>query len=946
MSRSVRFVGAALIPAFTLPVGGAAVARSADVPPPPTNKNLPRDLDVASPYIPQSVCDPTPKPGVTAFARLMANHYDEFNYGISRACNYGLTEHSEGRALDWMLNAYDPHERAVADGVISWLLAPDSQGRPAAMARRFGVMYIIWNRQIWGTYQMDAGWRPYNGASPHTDHIHFSFSWDGAMQRTSWWTGVAWTGVTQGPGGPPAPLPDPTSYPTLREGASGPDVQLAQKVIGVSADGVFGPATREALKTWQSKNGIKVTGILDQATWDQMVKLGKIPPRGGDDAGGALTPYLKTKIRLGSTGDAVKALQKELKISADGVFGSGTEKAVKAYQKSKELDQNGIVSPNVWRALAGLKYTKTDPAKSAPGGDLAPYLTTKIRKGSTGDAVKALQKELKISADGVFGSGTEKAVKAYQKSKELDQNGIVSPNVWRALAGLKYTKTDPAKPDAPGGALAKYLETKVRKGDRGAAVTALQKKLKIDADGVFGSGTEKAVKAYQKSKELDQNGIVSPNVWRALAGLKYTKTDPAKPDAPGGALAKYLETKVRKGDRGAAVTALQKKLKIDADGVFGSGTEKAVKAYQKSKELDQNGIVSPNVWRALAGLKYTKTDPAKPTKPATPGGDLAKYLTTKIRKGDRGAAVTALQKKLKIDADGVFGSGTERAVKAYQKSKELDQNGIVSPNVWRALAGLKYTKTDPAKPTKPATPGGDLAKYLTTKIRKGDRGAAVTALQKKLKIDADGVFGSGTERAVKAYQKSKQLDQNGIVSPNVWRALAGKSYTKTGVRAAAAKPAADPSRGATVSTSTPYDSVRSTVLASGARGAHVKTLQRALGGVAVDGVYGSGTVKAVRSFQAKEGLPVTGITDDKVWARLESKDHPSAMHRTVVLKPGSTGEAVRVVQRTLGLEVDGVFSDETRDAVKALQRRHGLTSTGYVGGVTWQAIDREARARR
>uniref|UniRef100_UPI00249248F7 peptidoglycan-binding domain-containing protein n=1 Tax=Janibacter hoylei TaxID=364298 RepID=UPI00249248F7 len=460
---------------------------------------------------------------------------------------------------------------------------------------------------------------------------------------------------------------------------------------------------------------------------------------------------------------------------------------------------------------------------------------------------------------------------------------------------------------------------------------------------------EKAVKAYQKSKELDQNGIVSPNVWRALAGLKYTKTDPAKPTTPatpGGDLAKYLTTKIRKGDRGAAVTALQKKLKIDADGVFGSGTEKAVKTYQKSKELDQNGIVSPNVWRALAGLKYTKTDPAKPTKPATPGGDLAKYLTTKIRKGDRGAAVTALQKKLKIDADGVFGSGTEKAVKTYQKSKELDQNGIVSPNVWRALAGLKYTKTDPAKPTKPAAPSGDLTPFLDAKIRKGDRGAAVTALQKKLKIDADGVFGSGTERAVKAYQKSKQLDQNGIVSPNVWRALAGKSYTKTGVRAAAAKPATDPSRGSTVSTSTPYDSVRSTVLASGARGAHVKTLQRALGGVAVDGVYGSGTVKAVRSFQAKEGLPVTGITDDKVWARLESKDHPSAMHRTVVLKPGSTGEAVRVVQRTLGLEVDGVFSDETRDAVKALQRRHGLTSTGYVGGVTWQAIDREARARR
>ncbi len=216
MSRSVRLVGAALIPAFTLPIATSAVARSADVPPPPVNRNLPKELDVASPYIPQSVCDPDPKPGVTAFARLMANHYDEFNYGISRACNYGLTEHSEGRALDWMLNAYDPHERAVADGVIAWLLAPDSEGRPAAMARRFGVMYIIWNRQIWGTYQMSTGWRPYNGVSPHTDHIHFSFSWDGAMQRTSWWTGKAWTGVTTTPGGPSMPIPDPTEYPTLR----------------------------------------------------------------------------------------------------------------------------------------------------------------------------------------------------------------------------------------------------------------------------------------------------------------------------------------------------------------------------------------------------------------------------------------------------------------------------------------------------------------------------------------------------------------------------------------------------------------------------------------------------------------------------------------------------------------------------------------------------------
>ncbi len=48
------------------------------------------------------------------------------------------------------------------------------------MARRFGIMYIIWNHQIWGTYAPQRGWAPYTGSVPHTDHIHFSFSWDGA----------------------------------------------------------------------------------------------------------------------------------------------------------------------------------------------------------------------------------------------------------------------------------------------------------------------------------------------------------------------------------------------------------------------------------------------------------------------------------------------------------------------------------------------------------------------------------------------------------------------------------------------------------------------------------------------------------------------------------------------------------------------------------------------
>ena len=50
------------------------------------------------------------------------------------------------------------------------------------MARRLGVMYIIFNRRIWRAYG-DPGWGAYSGTNPHTDHIHISLSYDGSTGR-------------------------------------------------------------------------------------------------------------------------------------------------------------------------------------------------------------------------------------------------------------------------------------------------------------------------------------------------------------------------------------------------------------------------------------------------------------------------------------------------------------------------------------------------------------------------------------------------------------------------------------------------------------------------------------------------------------------------------------------------------------------------------------------
>ncbi len=140
-------------------------------------------------YEPQTTCDPHAKPGVLAFRAFAERNFGAGDLGITRSCGQGGTsEHKEGRAWDAAYNYYNPAQRARAERLIGWLLAPDAYGNQGANARRLGVMYIIWHNRIWAPYDIEAGWRPYTGADAHTSHIHFSFTWDGARKRTTWYS--------------------------------------------------------------------------------------------------------------------------------------------------------------------------------------------------------------------------------------------------------------------------------------------------------------------------------------------------------------------------------------------------------------------------------------------------------------------------------------------------------------------------------------------------------------------------------------------------------------------------------------------------------------------------------------------------------------------------------------------------------------------------------------
>ena len=427
--RTVGAVSAVLI-AFALLT---APAQAATIPYPQPSRTLPAALDVVAPYQKGTLCLTVNQPGAVAFAKLLNATYGTHTYGILRKC---AAEHGEGRALDWMIDSTKPANMALANALTRWLVAPDAQGRPGAMARRFGINYIIFNRRQWKAWAPERGWTVYTGVSPHTDHIHFSFNWDGAYKRTSWWSGVAVTKPLTGPTStttprPPAPAPaalTASGYPLLVQGASGATVVLAQKVIGTTADGRFGPLTAAALGTWQSRHRVPATKKLDNPTWATMVYLKLVPARTSP-----LSPYLSTVLRRGSSGTAVKALQKAIGgLVVDGSFGPATETRVMAYQRTKGLSATGVVDRKVWGALMGAVVTSAPATPAAH--PLAKYAGLTLKLWSRGEAVKALQKALGgLVLDGSYGRLTEARVKAYQKSKGLAVTGVTDAKVWKAL---------------------------------------------------------------------------------------------------------------------------------------------------------------------------------------------------------------------------------------------------------------------------------------------------------------------------------------------------------------------------------------------------------------------------------------------------------------------------------------------------------------------------------
>ena len=133
-------------------------------------------------------------------------------------------------------------------------------------------------------------------------------------------------------------------------------------------------------------------------------------------------------------------------------------------------------------------------------------------------------------------------------------------------------------------------------GNRGEPVSALQKALnialdlkkkqKLASDGNYGKGTAAAVSKIEELNGLPIDGVADATVLTIL-GIDTTTFS--------------LQQNARHTSIATAQTALSRvlKIKIKADGIFGSGTAKQLKRFQKSVGLKQTGVIDRTTWLSL-----------------------------------------------------------------------------------------------------------------------------------------------------------------------------------------------------------------------------------------------------------------------------------------------------------------------------------------------------------
>ena len=366
----------------------------------------------------------------------------------------------------------------------------------------------------------------------------------------------------------PSPTPTATPLPemekpttTVRYGSKGDDAKLVQqrlidlKYLSGTADGNFGAQSLAALKAFQTKNKLVADGVAGSGTnavlFSWLALAADYQPIATAVPTATPTPEPITKdnvvlIKLGVTGSAVLRLQKRLEAlgyytsSQDGKCKADDVAAIRLFQQKNGLTVDGAAGYNTQVLLYSDNAIMYDGQLA---GSLDAVYET-LKKGMTGDAVKALQERLIAlgyltgTADGIYGTDTAEAVYYFQKNNGLVRDSIAGERTLKKLYSSTAVKNPSASatasptPTVPPATISTSL---MKLGDSNASVKLMQQKLISlgyltgTADGIFGNLTYKAVKEFQKANALYADGVAGT---KTIAALNSAGSAPQVTTAP------------------------------------------------------------------------------------------------------------------------------------------------------------------------------------------------------------------------------------------------------------------------------------------------------------------------------------------------------------------------------------------------------------------------------
>jgi peptidoglycan hydrolase-like protein with peptidoglycan-binding domain len=305
----------------------------------------------------------------------------------------------------------------------------------------------------------------------------------------------------------------------LSLGSEGRQVRMLQEALGgIKVDGVFGPETEAAVRSFQASRGLSVDGVVG--------------------------PLTSAALR------SVSADKAEIADIASVIPGASTAPAGTASPASGQ-SAGGEASAPTTTTVADTSASTQDaetPVAATTKPAASGLASSQASEESATDAVKQLQSALHLSVDGQFGPETEAAVRRLQARHGLSVDGVVGPATWKVIGVQgQETLTPPPSAITPP---APHTATNVAASDTGltpgaggtsgdpqvppasgaTAVEWLQAALHLPVDGEFGPETEAAVRRLQARHGLDVDGVVGPATW-AVIGVQSAATLTPPPSA-------------------------------------------------------------------------------------------------------------------------------------------------------------------------------------------------------------------------------------------------------------------------------------------------------------------------------------------------------------------------------------------------------------------------------